>query len=151
MAIFYSNIADAQNDNAASFGSASAVPALISGDLKFARATHTVAAEAATDFIYVCKLPLGSRVLPHLCNIVCAAPGDAYTINVGDLHDPDRYGSAIDIKAGGSFALDELVTGPIADYKVGDNAADPGWIVIDPTAITNPTAGAKIVVTIAYV
>lgn len=151
MAIFYSDIADAQNSSSSQYGNAAPTPGLVSGDLKIARATVTLeATETASDLLYLVKLPEGVRVLPHLCNIVCDDPGTTLTGNLGDLADADRYGSAIALGAGGSFALDELLTAPKADYKVGDDADDTGWIVFDPTTVDALTANAKLVFTIVY-
>ena len=151
MANFYSDIATAQNNALTKFGDHNQDGGLVSGELRTARATYELlGTEAATDFIYLCKLPKGARVRPDLCRIVCADPGTTLVVNIGDLADADRYASAVDISAGGSFAFDELTTAPLADYQVGDTAADTGWIVLDPTSVSTLTADAKIVVEIVY-
>jgi hypothetical protein len=151
MADFYSDIAEAQNTAASQFGNAAPTPGLVSGELQFARATVTLAGtETASDTIYLVKLPKGARVIPHLCNIVCDDPGTTLTGNVGDAADPDRYGSAIALGVGGSFSLDELLTAPKADYKVGDAATDDGWIIFDPTTVDTLTANAKVIFTIVF-
>ncbi len=151
MATLYTPTATAQTAALSAFGSQGPTGDNAVLTLQAKIATYAlVGTETASDNLYVAKLPKGARVIPHLCNIVCEDPGTALAVNVGDLADADRYGSAIALSAGGSFSLDELATGPLAAYKVGDHADDTGWIVLDITAVDTLTAGAKITITLVY-
>lgn len=125
----------------------------LSGDVMSFNVSRVIASDASSDVLYLIKLPDGARVLPHTLTVYADNPGTAYNLaSVGDLADADRYSATSeDISAGGVFALTAAVTGPVNDYKVGDDAADTGWITATLGTVTSASAGADITVTGQYV
>ena len=153
MATVYTTEAQSQVNAALDQGDRIADGSKISGDVLSFNVSRVIASEASSDTLYLIKLPDGARVLPHTLTVYADNPGTAYNIaSVGDNADADRYSATSEnISAGGVFALTAAVTGPVNDYKVGDDAADDGWITATLGTVTSATAGADVTITGQYV
>lgn len=80
-----------------------------SSPLRWMRARYTsTGAEAAADVLYICKLPIGARVVPHLIRVSCEAMGGTGTTlaTIGDLVDADRYSAtAVTLTSAANLAV----------------------------------------------
>jgi len=139
--------AEATSQNSALTNVASRVTdgSTISGSTRSFRVTHTSATDdEADDVLYLVKLPTGARLDPY--SLKAFAAGDAGTVYaidaVGDLADPDRYSStSVDLGGGAAaFEFTPNATAVSADYQVGDDAADTGWITATLHTMTSPAA-----------
>ena len=117
------------------------------------RVIDTADTDSSADVLHIIKLPVGARVLPHTLNAYTDDPGTSYVIDsFGDLADANRYIDAdTTITAAGRVTMGAAVeTGPLDDYRVGDDAADTGWLTATLGAVT-ATAGKKITFVGQYV
>lgn len=75
---------------------------IASGDVQFALIPYALAGtEAAADVINLCVLPAGAIPVPQLSHVFSADPGTTLTADVGTADDPDGWGRALTLSAGG--------------------------------------------------
>ena len=96
------------------------------GKLRVAYATFT----ADTDYddgdqVYLFKFPRDARVLCNLCYIYTDGSCTTGALDIGDLHDDDRYATALSLTTAGIVAFDAQSTGE--GYVIGtQTGADEG-------------------------
>lgn len=157
MATLYTNLAAQQLPVEAAATWSRADGKKVTGDITYLEGIYTVAAGTATgDILRIAKLPANAIVIPHLCKIICGAPGAAFTVSkVGDLSvdgittpdDDDRYSGSVAITAGGAF--DYLHAARPAGLA-GYTTPKPMWLIATLGTVTTPTAGAVIRFVVAY-
>ncbi len=129
-----------------------------SGSLEIARFNYiqtTGTDEAASDVLYLGKLPPGAIVIPQLSSIFTSADaGTSIIVDVGTLGNADAYADGIDISAVGQVAFNSgtAPSGAQANEPMVDaaGAIDDDIICTYRTA-TSPTASVTLTFTIAYV
>ena len=106
--------------------------------------------EAATDTIELFDLPSGATIIPEMSQMVCANPGSALVLKVGDAADDDRYAHTMTASAGGVIPFH---TGA-ANIPVGITApvrtTERTRIKATVTTATSLNAEVKLRFTIAY-
>lgn len=123
------------------------------GALQCLRIEYALSTEATADVINLGVLPIGAKVLPSFCRIVCEDPGTALTLDIGDVLDTDRYcdGAALTTAHDVSFTGAPSVTAVAAQYvpyEVVDGSKYLTAQVVLATALTN---AAKITFYIVFV
>lgn len=111
---------------------------VVTGNVQHAHGIHTVnsvGTDTTADTIRIVKLPSGTWLLPELCTVVHEALGTAYTVTIGDEVDPDRFSTALDVKAAGTTAFSGGVES-LAPVKLTEDT----WITATATLVTTPTA-----------
>lgn len=141
-------------------GSAGASPAgtyplakFAAGKLRYAVALVTLAGtEAANDIINLARLKPGAVVLPSESRIICEDPGTALTLDIGFASNDDALcdGAALTTAHDVTFTGAPSVTAVAQQYNPVALAAGDEVIFATVKVATSPTAGAKVLVLIAY-
>ena len=137
MATYYTDYGTAQHA-ALKDGSKSPTVRVFGGDVRYLDVKITVLAGITTsDAIKLARLPKGARLVPALCSVDHADPGDAFTCKIGDSADDDRYGAGLALgNAAGRKAFSEATT-------KGDAFLNPyvftgeDWVTVVPTTVTS--------------
>lgn len=131
----------------------------IEGDVQFATIKVPFTADnVANDVIDLIRLPDGARVLPELSKfIVTGDPNDgAFTVDVGDAADVDRYSDGANLAAVGivefltSATTADGFINPISVQNTGVAATDTGLIQLKIITEGGTMAAADIYVVLAY-
>ena len=119
-------------------------------------ATYTMlGTEAANDIIDIVKLPQGTMIVPHLCQVVGDGIATTATLDVGDddvlgvgsAADADRYADGLDVAAAGSDLFSAIASAAnTVPYRLGSDAIIKGLFA----TMNTPVAGKKLVFRIAY-
>lgn len=149
MASVYTDLAQAQYDTLTQFNLAErAEIGTFGGDLKFRVANYTlVGDEDTSDIIHIFHAPRGAFVLPHLCSVFGADPGEALTLKVGHEDNDDAYVTGLDAASG--LALFSGATAGV-EYRAPVILTEPKWIIATPTTATTLTAAAVVRFCIVY-
>ncbi len=123
----------------------------VSGLLRFAYARYTTtAAEVTADTINVVSLPIGARVIPHLCRVTSDGTGGTGAITkIGDAGDDDRYtATSIAVASAINSAVTPAALVGATSYEI---ASGNETVVATLTLATTLTAAKVIDFHIAYV
>lgn len=155
MPIFYSDIANNQNDAVQLTKERQSDGSKVSGDLLVATATYTFAGtEVNADVINIVKLPEGATVIPGLCKVITnlTATVDA-DLTIGDddattAADADRYSTTltIDEDAGTRFDFTPGAAADVTPYEL----QTPSWIQATLAGLANVTADDTLTFIIVY-
>lgn len=131
----------------------------ISGDVQYATIKVPLTADnVANDVIDLIRLPDGARVLPQLSSIVVTAdPNDgAFTLDIGDAADVDRYCDGANCAAVGIQAFlasaqtaDGFIN-PIQVENTGVSTTDTGLVQMKIITEAGTMAAADVYVVLAY-
>jgi len=119
-----------------------------SGTLEYRAVTYALAGtEQANDLIYIGKLPVGAKVVPTLCSVVCADPGTTLTLDIGTAEDTDLLADGIVLSAGGrvEFTSGTMPAGALALTKL---ASEDVYATVASAAAL--TATAKVVFNLVW-
>jgi hypothetical protein len=135
MATTYTSFAEAQNKALSDYSEA---PNLRQNGGTVHHLDVTVTQVGATaNPLYLARLPKGARLLPQLCSVDYADPGDALTCKIGDEADDDRYGALLALGgAAGRKRFDEATTKGDA-FLNPHTLVDDAWIIATFTTATN--------------
>ena len=131
----------------------------IEGDVQFATIKVPLTADnVANDVIDLIRLPDGARVLPQLSKIITTAdPNDgAFTVDIGDAADVDRYCDGADLAAVGmddflaSATTADGFINPINVSNTGVAATDTSLIQMKIITEAATMAPADVYVILAY-
>jgi len=145
MATFNSDIYATQS---ASTGDNRADGRLLSGKLRVANATWTLAGtEAATDVVNLVELPKGCLIDPSRSFVQAENPGTALIVDLRFSSDVDALTpTALTLSSGGKVAVDEAGAAALVTVADGDEV-----IFATVNTATSLTADQVIRVSIAYV
>lgn len=101
--------------------------------------------EVVGDVIKLARLKPGAVVVPHLCRVIGAATGAAFSVKVGTntAGEDAAYSAALDIKAAHDLPF-------VNGIKLPVKKDEPYWVTASITAATTPSAGAETHFLIAY-
>lgn len=145
MATFNSDIYTTQS---AATGDNRADGRLLSGKLRVANATVTLAGtEAGSDVINLVELPTGCLIDASRSFVQAENPGDALVVDIGFASDVDALSpTPLTLSAGGKVAFDEAGASALVSVASGDEL-----IFATVNTATSLTAAQVIRVSIAYV
>lgn len=139
MATVYTTFGQSQLD---ALSDASASPNLkaAGGRLHVLEVTKTAYTAATADPLYLCRLPKGARVIPHLCVVDHGDPGDACTGTVGYIYDDstgDADGYSTGLVLGGSAGFESFASTAGAASLTPVTLADDAWVYVTWGTVTN--------------
>ncbi len=124
---------------------------VVSGGIEVLTATYTTTTgvdEAATDIIKICKLPIGSIVIPALSSVFSAVDlGTSIIIDIGYAGNPDAFADGINISAVG---LVNFCSGTAPSAAIAPEPTTTADIYATYATATSPDPGLAIIFTIAY-
>lgn len=131
----------------------------IEGPPQYARIVVDLTAEdvATTTVLTLFKLPSGARVIPGLSFITTtdAPAASAFTVDIGDIVDPNRYADGTDATALGTRGFIDSTTVPAGETTAlevedtGDSTTDTSTLLLTVATSTTPEVG-QLIVHLAY-
>lgn len=121
--------------------------------LRYATIRYALAGtEATADILNLVRLKPGVVILPQLSKITCEDPGTALTLDIGFASNPDALcdGAALTTAHDVFFTGAPSVTAVDQQYNPVALAAGDELIYATLVLVDTPTAGAEIVITLAY-